>query len=101
MSELTEQAASSTSQRDAATAPFVYFDLAPTYGVLGGAVQIELASRIMIQNPDGGVDVKFITTTHLRCSQAAAEHLRDAINAALKLLEQPQKEQISAARKLN
>jgi hypothetical protein len=29
------------------TAPFVYFDLSPTHGILGGAIQIELAARIL------------------------------------------------------
>jgi len=28
------------------TAPFVYFDIAPAHGIMGGAIQIELASRI-------------------------------------------------------
>ena len=31
------------------TAPFVYFDLSPTHGILGGAIQIELAARILSQ----------------------------------------------------
>jgi len=29
------------------TAPIVYFDIAPAHGVIGGAVQIELAVRIL------------------------------------------------------
>jgi hypothetical protein len=86
---------------DDSTAQFVYFDMAPTFGVFGGAIQIELASRILIPLPDGGVNIKFVATTRLRCSPAAAGHLRDALNAALKLLEQPQQEQVAAANKLN
>jgi hypothetical protein len=37
------------------TAPFVYFDLSPTHGILGGTIQIELAARILNAVPDGGV----------------------------------------------
>jgi hypothetical protein len=40
---------------DAGTAPFIYFDMAPAYGVLAGAFQIEFASRILIPLADGGV----------------------------------------------
>jgi hypothetical protein len=71
------------------TAPFVYFDLSPTHGILGGAIQIELAARILNAVPDGGVEIKFITTGRLRCSPTAALNLRNAIDASLKMLEQP------------
>ena len=33
------------------TAPFVYFDLTPTHGIFGGAIQIELAARILTLPP--------------------------------------------------
>src|SRR5437667_11714191 len=72
------------------TAPFVYFDLTPTHGIFGGAIQIELAARILNATPDGGVEIKFITTGRLRCSPTAALNLRNAIDASLKMLEQPQ-----------
>jgi hypothetical protein len=72
------------------TAPFVYFDISPTHGILSGAIQIELAARILNTAPDGQVEIKFITTGRLRCSQAAAMNLRNAIDASLKMLEQPQ-----------
>ena len=36
------------------TAPFVYFDLSPTHGILGSStIQIELAARILNAVPDG------------------------------------------------
>lgn len=75
---------------DASDAPFVYFDIAPVFGTFNGAIQIELASRLLVPAPDGTVGIKFRTTGRLRCSPAAAGHLRDAIEAALKMLEQPQ-----------
>ncbi len=83
-------------------AAFVYFDAAPTYGSMNGAVQIELASRTL--TPTGGrpgdIAVEFVINTHLRCSPAAALSLRDAIDAALELLKQPQTSPAAAA-KLN
>src|SRR5258708_771470 len=54
------------------TAPIVYFDIAPAHGVIGGAVQIELAVRILNAVSDGSVETKFITSGRLRCSPAAA-----------------------------
>ena len=82
------------------TAPFVYFDISPTHGILNGAIQIELASRILNTAADGSVDIKFITTGRLRCSPAAALNLRNAIDAALRMLEQPQQAPAATA-KLN
>jgi hypothetical protein len=72
------------------TAPFVYFDMSPAHGIMGGAIQIELASRILNAMPDGSVEIKFITSGRLRCSPTAALNLRNAIDAALRMLEQPQ-----------
>jgi hypothetical protein len=86
---------------DLGTAPFIYFDMAPSFGVMAGAVQIELASRILIPNASGGVDVKFIATAHLRCSPAAAQNLRSALEATLKMFEQPQEQPSVAAGRLN
>lgn len=81
-------------------APIIYFDIAPTYGVMNGAVQIELASRILI--PDGQkTGVEFVINGHLRCSPAAAMHLANAIAEALKMLEQPNAPQAAASKTLN
>jgi hypothetical protein len=80
------------------TAPIVYFDIAPAHGVIGGAVQIELAVRILNAVSDGGVETKFITSGRLRCSPTAALNLRNAIDAALKMLEQPQQSPVAAAK---
>jgi hypothetical protein len=86
---------------NASSAPFIYFDIAPTYGIFNGAIQIELASRLLAPNPDGAVEVKFLATGRLRCSPVAAGLLRDAIEAALKMLEQPQQGPAAATGKLN
>jgi hypothetical protein len=82
------------------TAPFVYFDLSPTHGIFSGSIQIELAARILNAVPDGSVEIKFITTGRLRCSPTAALNLRNAIDASLKMLEQPQQAPAATA-KLN
>jgi hypothetical protein len=70
------------------TAPYVYFDRVAAHGVMNGSIQMELASRILIALPDGGVEIKFATSGRLRCSPAAAVQLRDAINAVLKMHEE-------------
>ncbi len=82
------------------TAPFVYFDISPAHGIMGGAIQIELASRILNAVPDGSVEIKFITTGRLRCSPTAAMNLRNAIDAALRMMEQPHQAPAATA-KLN
>jgi hypothetical protein len=82
------------------TAPIVYFDIVPAHGVMGGAIQIELACRILDAIPDGNVEIKFVTSGRLRCSATAALNLRNAIDASLKMLEQPQQAPAATA-KLN
>jgi hypothetical protein len=76
--------------KDVSTAPFVYFDKIAAHGFMNEAIQIELASRILIPLTDGGVEVRYDTSGRLRCSPAAARYLRDAINSALRMLEEPQ-----------
>jgi len=71
-------------------APVVYFDIAPAHGIMGGIIQIELASRILNAMPDESVEVKFVTTGRIRCSPTAALNLRNALDASLKMLEQQQ-----------
>ena len=76
---------------NADTAPIIYFDIAPAHGVIGGAVQIEVAARILYAVSDGSVETKFISSGRLRCSPTAAMNLRTAIDASLRMiLEQPQ-----------
>ena len=81
-------------------APVISFDIAPAHGVLAGAVQVELASRTLNPLSDGSVEIKFVTSGRLRCCPAAALHLRNSLDAALRMLEQPQPSPAAAA-KLN
>jgi hypothetical protein len=81
-------------------APIVYFDIVPAHGMMNGAIQIELAHRILTPEGGSGVKVSFAASARLRCSPPAARALRDSIDAALKMVEQPQ-EAPTAASKLN
>jgi hypothetical protein len=57
---------------------------------MSGIVQIELGARIPTPHGDDSVQVRFVSCGRLRCSATAAVHLRNAIDASLKMLEQPQ-----------
>ena len=83
-------------------APLVYFGIVGAYGTMNGSIEIELATRILVPKSDGSTDVKFISSGRLRCTQNAAVNLRNGLDAALKMLEQPQASTASiAAGKLN
>lgn len=72
------------------TAPLVYFDIVGAYGTMHGTIEVELATRTLVPKPDGATEVRFLSSGRLRCSAHAATHLRNALDAALKMLEQPQ-----------
>jgi hypothetical protein len=80
-----------------ALAPLVYFDIVGAYGTMNGAVEVELATRILVPRPDGTTEVKFISSGRIRCSQNAAINLRNGLDAALKMLEQPQATMVPVA----
>jgi hypothetical protein len=85
-----------------AAAPLVYFDIVGAYGTMNGAVEVELATRILVPKRDGSTEVKFISSGRIRCSAHAAANLRNGLDAALKMLEQPQGSAATiAAGKLN
>ena len=85
-----------------ALAPVVYFDIVGAYGTMHGAIEVELATRILVPKLDGSTEVKFISSARLRCSATAATNLRNGLDAALKMLEQPQANMgVIAASKLN
>jgi hypothetical protein len=100
MTETPKTAEVSPGFRDNPDAPIVYFDTAATFGVLAGAIQIELVSRTLVPTVDGGVKVEFLITGRLRCSPAAAHQLRDAIDKSLDMLTKEQGAQVQAS-KLN
>ncbi|HEV7636643.1 MAG TPA: hypothetical protein VGO54_14520 [Bradyrhizobium sp.] len=79
-------------------APVVYFDIIGAYGTMHGTVGVEVATRVLVPKPDGSTEVKFLSSGRLRCSAQAASNLRQALDAALKMLEQPQVEPVAASR---
>ena len=81
-------------------APLVYFDIIGAYGTMHGAIEGELATRILVPKPDGSTEVKFLSSGRLRCSPNAATNLRNGLDSALKMLEQPQTNPVAAS-KLN
>jgi hypothetical protein len=102
MSDDTDQAAAQAAAdlaNSTAGAPFIYFDSAPTYGVAAGAIQIELTAGTIIPAGEKPKTVQ-VMTAHLRCSPAAALHLKSAIEEALKLFQQ-QQQGTAVAAKLN
>ena len=71
-----------------ASAPFVYFDRAATYGLNGGTIQVELVAATIL--PDGAATkTQVVATCHLRCSPDAARSLIGSLNSALAMLEKP------------
>ena len=73
-----------------AAAPLVYFDIVGAYGTMNGSIELELATRILVPKTDGTTEVKFISSGRLRCTANAAANLRNGLDAALKMLEQPE-----------
>jgi hypothetical protein len=88
-----------TAYEDFGRAPFIYFDIPAAHGVMSGTIQVELASRVIVPDPAGPLALKFRTTGHLRCSPAAAAQLRDALTAALKMLEVEQQKPTASVAK--
>lgn len=68
---------------------FVYFDGVTAMGEINGAIQVEVAASVLDPAEDGTVNVRRVTTAHLRCSPAAAADLVQALQKALELLKNP------------
>lgn len=77
--------------KNAGAAPLVYFDSVPVFGAFAGHVEIELAARMLMPKPDGGVLADMACTAHVRCSPAAAMQLIEALTRAVDMLK-PQRE---------
>ena len=81
-------------------ARFIHFDGVAAHGVMNGAVEIELASRILIPANDRTI-VEFVINGHIRCSPSAARALRSAIDDCLRMLEQPNSPQEAGPNTIN
>lgn len=82
------QASAAPLMKNAATAPLVYFDNVPVFGVFAGNIEVELATRLLMPKPNGGVIADMGCTAHLRCSPGAAMALIDALTKALDMQKQ-------------
>jgi hypothetical protein len=76
--------------KNAASAPFVYFDNVPVYGCFSGHLELELCARLLMPKPDGTVTTDLGCTAHLRCSPSAAAQLVDALTKALDMMSKQQ-----------
>lgn len=87
------KSASAPVLRNAGTAPFIYFDGVPAYGVgVGGNLELELAARVLVPKSDGeNVIAEMCCTAHLRCSVASAMALIDALSRAIDMTKQDEK----------
>ena len=72
-----------------ATAPFIYFDHAPIYGVHHGTLEVELVARTIVPTVETGTRNEFVYTAHLRCGPDAARELINALAKALAALSRP------------
>ena len=81
-----------------ATAPLVYFDIVGAFGTMHGTIEVELATRTLVPKPDGSTEVRFLSSARLRCTAHAATVLRNALESALKMLEQPQANPVAASK---
>jgi len=77
--------------RDLPAAPFIYFDVAPAFGVVNGVIEIEVAARTLIPTAEGSsTQAELVTTGRLRCSPHAAVNLREGLDKAIEMFKQLQ-----------
>jgi hypothetical protein len=101
MTETPDQPEISPGFNDSYTAPIVYFDTVAAFGVLAGAVQVELISRILVPLAGAGAKHQFLTTGRIRCSPHAAMTLRDSLSKALDMVAKEREGQQAQAAKMN
>jgi hypothetical protein len=92
-STMTESSTAVPHFENTETAPFIYFDGCPAFGVISGTIEIELTARALIPNLNGGpTSAKIVPTARLRCNPSAAAGLIEALHQALELLNKLQLE---------
>jgi hypothetical protein len=72
--------------KNAAAAPFIYFDGAPSMGVQNGMIEVELCARALMPKANGEIYTDIVCVAHLRCSRAAAANLREALTRTLDMV---------------
>jgi hypothetical protein len=79
--------------KNAASAPFVYFDAVPVFGTSLGNIEVEIAARLLMPRADQTIGADMASVAHLRCSPQAALALADALTKAVEMLKQQQASQ--------
>jgi len=75
--------------KNSAAAPTVFFDVAPSFGVVNGIMMIELAAPVVLPKPDGSCSFDVVCVGHLRCSPQALGSLKAAIDQLLAMTQAP------------
>ena len=75
--------------KNAATAPTIYFDMAPAFGHLNGVLVVEIAAQMLVPRSDDTLVAELACVAHLRCSLPGAMSLRDALDKAIELAGRP------------
>ena len=70
---------------DTSHAPFIYFENAPTFGIVNGVVNITLSANRTYAGLDGAIVNEQIIVAYLRGNIPAALSLRHALDSALLL----------------
>ena len=68
---------------DTAHAPFVFYEIAPAFGVTNGVVNITLSANRTWIGPNNTVMNEQVVVAYLRGNILAAQSLREAIDKAL------------------
>ncbi|MCS3725499.1 hypothetical protein [Bradyrhizobium betae] len=71
--------------KNASAAPFVYFDNAPLYGIVGLGIEVELTAATIVPKADGTIAREAVCVSHLRCSPHAALALIDSLQKAIEM----------------
>jgi hypothetical protein len=70
-------------------APFIYTDGVATFGANGGMIQLELGANVIVPTADGGTKIEVVMVAHIRCNLGAAIGLRDSLNKAIEMAQNP------------
>jgi hypothetical protein len=68
---------------------FVFFDGVATFGHSNGMIRIELGAGVLDPAKDGSVNIRHVTTAHLRCNLGAARDLAECLRKAIEMAEAP------------
>lgn len=83
--------------KNASSAPFVYFDNAPLYGIAGMGIEVELTAASIVPKADGTVSRESVCVAHLRCGPDAAIALVDSLQKAIVMYQRSMAERSAQA----